>query len=363
PDSEAYMFRPTKAPDETASEARRDSEKSSPSLSVCKDRPSLTRAPGAASIGPSEAMAMQSNYDAIIVGGGPAGCAAAAFIARSKWSTLIVDRSQSEGFLGSLGNVSYFPGFPESISGAEILKRMRRQCELEGARLSTEPVTSISAADGGWRVATEAGREYHAKAVVVCTGAASRTNYLQGEREFMGRGVSYDVIADGPAVAKRTAAVIGKTKEAAEAAIALARFAEKIHFIIPSNKLEAGDDTMESIKACRAIETHFSTSLKKINGEEHVKSITVFSSGQEKEIPAVGVFTFVHEHKATTSFLQDLVEMGATGAIKVDRGFATSAEGVFACGDVLCGKPQMPAVAASQGLIAGMSVGAYLNSI
>lgn len=305
---------------------------------------------------------MQNNLDAIVIGGGPAGCAAAAFLARCKWNVLIIDRSSSEGFLGSLGNVSYFPGFPESISGAEILKRMRRQCELEGARLATETVSAVSAEETGFKIASESGKEFFARAVLAATGAATRTNYLHGEREFLGRGVSYDVLADGPSVAKRTASVIGKTREAAEAAIALSRFAEKIHFIIPSNKLEVGDDLIEAMKSNRAIELHFSASLKKINGDEHVKSITVFTSGQEKDIPVVGVFTFVHEHKSTTAFLDKVVELSATGAVKVDRGFATSATGVFACGDLLCGRPQLPAVAVSQGLLAGMSMDRHLSS-
>ena len=305
---------------------------------------------------------MQTNFDVIVIGGGPAGCAAATFVARCKHSALMIDSSMSEGFLGSLGNVSYFPGFPESISGQELLGKMRRQTELEGARLSSDTALAISGDSGSFKVATESGKEYSARAIVVATGAAARTNYLQGEKEFLGRGVSYDVLADGPAVAKRTAAVIGKTREAAEASLALTRFADRVHFIIPSSKVEADDKLIESLKSNRLIDLHFSTSLKKINGSEHVKSITVFSGGKEMDISVVGVFTFVHEYKTTTAFLEKMLDVSATGSVKVDRNCATNTEGIFAAGDVLCGRPQLPAIAASQGLIAGISVGRHLSS-
>lgn len=305
---------------------------------------------------------MHSNYDAIIIGGGPAGSAAAAFVSRCKWNALVVDKAISAGFLGSLGNVSYFPGFPESISGLELLKRMRRQAELIGASYLSDAVTQVSGTAGAFKIITQSGKGFQAKAIVVATGASARTNYLQGEREFLGKGVSYDVLADGPAVAKRTAAVIGKTEHAARETLALSRFADRIHFIIPSNRIEASDEILKKIKANKSIETHFSASLKKINGTDHVKSITVFSGGQEKDIEVVGVFTYVHEYKATTDFLKDELQISQTGTIKVDDKLSTSTEGIFACGDVLCGKPQIPSIAASQGLLAGIGVDEFLSA-
>ncbi|MFH1830909.1 MAG: FAD-dependent oxidoreductase [Pseudomonadota bacterium] len=305
---------------------------------------------------------MHSDYDIIIIGGGPAGSAAAAFVSRCKWNALVIDKSMSAGFLGSLSNVSYFPGFPESISGLELLKRMRRQAELVGTSFVSDAATQLSGTQGAFKIITQSGKGFQTKAIVVATGASARTNYLQGERELLGRGVSYDVLADGPAVAKRTAAIVGKTEQAAREALALARFADHIHFIIPSNKIEANDETLKMIRENKSIETHFSASLKKINGADHVKSITVFSNGQEKEIAVVGVFTYVHEYKATTDFLKDEVEISQTGTIKVDNKLATATEGVFACGDVLCGKPQIPSIAASQGLLAGISAHEFLSA-
>jgi thioredoxin reductase (NADPH) len=305
---------------------------------------------------------MHQQHDVIIIGGGPAGCAAATSLARYRWNTLIVDRSMAGSFLASLGNVSFFPGFPESISGQELLRRMRRQAELSGAHLVSDAITGLARADGRWQLTTESGKPLDTRVVVIATGAGTRTNYLQGERELLGRGVSSDAMADGPAVLKRAAAVIGKTRHAAEEALALTRFAEHVHFIIPSSKLEADEHLAEAVQKHRAIEAYYSASLKKINGDDHVHSITVLTGGHEKEIPVAGVFTYIHEHRPSTGFLEKTVELAHAGAIKVDRGLATSAPGVFACGDALCGKPQLPVIAASQGVLAGISADKYLST-
>lgn len=305
---------------------------------------------------------MLNNIDLIVIGAGPAGCAAATYASRCRWKVSVIDRSVEGGFLGSLGNVSYFPGFPEAISGADLVKKMRRQAELVGAHFLSDTVKVIAVDAQPFRVTTEGGKELGSPVVVIASGAAARSNYLHNEREFMGRGVSHDATADGPAVFKRTAAVIGKSRQAAEEAITLTRFAEKVHFVIPSSKLEIEEGLLKQLQNHRAIELHYSTSLKKINGTDHVNTITVFTGGQEKDIPVAGVFTYVHEYQPTTGFIEKAVELGQNGAIKVDAMLATSVPGLFACGDVLCGRPQLPAIAAAQGLLAGIGVDRYLST-
>lgn len=305
---------------------------------------------------------MQTSQDVIVIGGGPAGSAAATFSARCKWHTEVIDRGVDIGFLGSLSNVSYFPGFPESISGKDLLNRIRRQAELVGVHFLTDAVKTVTQNESGFVVATDGGREFFSKVIVVSSGAAYRTNYLHGEKEFLGRGVSYDAIADGPSVAKRPAAVVGKTRQAADAAMIISRFADKVHFIVPSSRLDADDTIVTQLQRNKSIILYYSASLKKINGGDHVSSITVFTGGQEKEIPVSGVFSFVHEYQPSTGFVEKVVELAPNMSIKVDNTFATSVPGIFACGDVLCGRPQLPAIASAQGLLTGIGVDKYLSS-
>lgn len=306
---------------------------------------------------------MQNAFDVIVVGGGPAGCSAAMFAARCRWKVLTIDRRASSGYLGALGNVSCFPGFPESISGGDLLGRIRKQAELEGVHFLSDSVAALAAETQPIRIMTDGNGEFTARAAIVATGAAARTNYLHGEKELLGRGVSHDAIADGPSVAKRVAAVVGRSRRAAEAVIFLSRFTERIHFIIPSSKLDASDMLLENLQKNRAIELYFSTSLKRINGTDHVTSINVLSGGQEKEINVAGVFTYVHEYQPTTTFLEKVLELSSDGSVKVDQTLATTAKAVFACGDVLCGRPQLPAIATAQGMLAGISVAKYLSEL
>ncbi len=306
---------------------------------------------------------MQSEFDAVIIGGGPAGSSAAMFLARCRWRVLVIERDAALGNLHQLPSVICFPGFPEPISGAELVRRMHKQSELEGVRFVKDSVAALAAENMPARIVTESSAEYTAKAVVVATGAANRTNYLHGEREMLGKGVYYDAVFDAPSVAKKIAAVVGRHRKAAEAALFLSRFAEKVHFIIPANKMDADEETLSRIQKSKNIETYFSTSLKKINGHDHVSSVTLLTAGQEREVSATGVFTFVHDFQKTTGFLGKCVETAEDGSVKIDKNLSTTADGVFACGDVLCARPQVPAVSAAQGIIAGISVDSYLSKL
>lgn len=304
---------------------------------------------------------MQNDFDVIIIGSGPAGCSAAMFLARCKHKTLVIDKGDGTSYLGALGNISCFPGFPESVTGSELLAKMKKQAELEGVRFTRGSVTGISTDTNPKRIITDNNDEYTAKTIVVATGAAARKNYLGGERELLGKGVSHDAIADGPSVAKRHAAVVGKNRETAEGAIFLSRFAEKVYLIIPSNKLDVDEKLLDQLQKNKSVEMHFSTSIKRINGKDNVTSISVLSSGQEREITVSGVFTYVHEYQTTTGYLEKLLELTSAGSIKVDESMSTSVEGVFACGDVLCARPQLPAIASAQGVLAGVSADKYLS--
>jgi thioredoxin reductase len=301
------------------------------------------------------------NIDVIVVGGGSAGCAAATVVARNRWKTVVVDRALKEGFLGSLGNVSYFPGFAESLSGEDLIKKFRKQAELVGANFKSVRVRKLFGADNRWKIEIDNGETLEARAVILASGAAARTNYLHGEKEFLGRGVSHDALSDGPIFSQRKVAVIGKNQIAVEEALRLSRFASQVIFIIPSSRIDADESLQTVLRDNKRIEPYLSTSLKKINGTDHVKSITVFTGGSEKDIEVNGVFPYVHDYQPMNEFIKDAVEVAGNGAVKIDDEFRTSAGGVFACGDILCGKPQQPAIACAQGMLAGLSVDKYLS--
>lgn len=303
---------------------------------------------------------MMTNYDLVVIGAGPSGCAAATHASRCRWKVLVINRLDEKGFLGSLKNVNYFPGFPEDISGLDLLKRMHRQAELAGARFVEDTVCNMASYESSFGVSTDNGLKFETRAAVLATGAALRAHYLHNEKEFLGCGVFYDAMVDGPYVAGQVAAVVGKGRYAVEEALVLVRFAKKIHFIIPSSKLDVDDLLLKQLQGHPSIELLFSTSIKAINGDGRVNSITILSGGQEKILPVSGVFTYAHEYQSTAHFLDKNVDRALNGVVKVDSTFQTSVNGIYACGDVLCGRPQLPIISAAQGLLASISVDKFL---
>lgn len=301
-----------------------------------------------------------NDIDVVVVGGGSAGASAAAMAARNHWKVLVIDNSLKDGFLGSLGNVSFFPGYLESSSGVELIQKMRKQSELFGAQYRTAKVQKISADDDKFKISVGGDQVIKSRTVILASGAAQRTNYLNGERDFLGRGVSYDATVDGPIFSHRTVAVVGKNQLALDEAVRLTRFVDKVLFIVPSSKIDVSEAALKMLRDNKKIELCLSASLKKIEGSDHVNSISVFMNGEEKKIEVRGVFSYLYDYKAADDYLKDTVELAENGAVKVTQDFETSVKGIFACGDILCARPQLPAIASAQGVLAAMSVDKYL---
>ncbi len=305
---------------------------------------------------------MSQSYDILIIGGGPAGAAAAACVAANGRRTLLIDRDVADGHIGALARVGDFPGQDESIPGQELVARMHAQAKTSGADVISGAVVAIASDVRPFRVRTEDGQDFEADAVVVATGASVRTNYLEGERAFLERGVWYSIGPRARRFAGSDAAVVGKTRQASEEALLLAEHANRVHFIIPSSKLDIDDELLGQLQENERIDLHFSSSLKRIAGGDVVESIDFFAGGREVTMPVACVITHVYEYKPTTAFLEKTVELGTGGLIKVDESYMTSVDGIFACGDVLCGRPQYPAIAVAQGYMGAIGADRFLTA-
>ncbi len=188
----------------------------------------------------------QTEYDLIIIGGGPAGSTAAIYAARAGLATLVIDKGLLAGALGLTGKIANFPGLPGEVNGAELVQRMRTQAESFGARFLMDKVQGVEPA-GEKKVVYANNGTYSAKAMVIAAGSMGHGQRVPGEERLLGRGVSYCATCDAAFFRGQEVAVAGNNDEAVEEALYMTRFAGRVHFLSPTAKLKAPDQLKEEI--------------------------------------------------------------------------------------------------------------------
>ncbi len=308
-----------------------------------------------------ESQAQGDIYDVIIIGGGPAGAAAAVYTARAKLKTLVLDKGLTAGALGMASKIVNYPGVPDEISGAEFVRRIRGQAESFGAYfvqdkvLTTKLSREIKEVLGGKGI-------YHGRVVIIATGSMGRTHTVSGEERLLGRGVSYCVTCDGPLFWDQEVAVAGNNDEAVEEALLLAKFARRVHLLVQTPELRASPGLAAEVSQHAKVEIHPATRLREVVGEQRVEGVGVVSrGGEERMMPVSGVFIYLQGGKPITDFLDDQLPTTETGCLVVDEAMQTSLPGVFAVGDVLCNHLKQAVIAAAEGAIAAMAVQRYLS--
>ncbi|OGQ05981.1 MAG: hypothetical protein A3F82_05365 [Deltaproteobacteria bacterium RIFCSPLOWO2_12_FULL_44_12] len=297
--------------------------------------------------------------DFIIIGGGPAGCSAALFAARVKRKVVMIHK----GTTPLIHSFNWLlPGFPNGLGPAEWLKNMRSQIETSGFTFVEEEVTQAALGASVKQIITSSGKVWEGPAIILATGCYDRTGFIEGEAKFVGHGVFYNAYQDASLCDGQSVVVEGKNDQAIREALYLSRFASKIYFIVPAMKLEADEKLIGALRANPNVNLLLSASIKKIEGENQLEGVTVLSAGEEKKIEAKAVFLFARQSKPKYDFLKGTIEISEEGCVLVDDQMMTSIPGVFACGDMLSGAPQLQFVSAAQGLVAAMNADRYLSN-
>lgn len=295
-------------------------------------------------------------YDIVIIGGGPAGATAALYTARAGLKTAVLDKGLTAGALGITGKIANYPGLTESISGAELLERMRDQAKSFGAEFVTDKVIGVVLNDEEKMVFGNQGT-YNSRAVIVATGSLGRGMRIQGEEELLGKGVSYCATCDAAFFKGQNVMVAGSSDEAIEEALYLTRFAGKVYFLCPHEDLKAPQDLIDELLQNPKVELFRSASLQEIVGSEQVEAVRFQQKGQDEEtLPIKGAFVYLQGGRPITDFLQDQLELNDGGCIVVDSQFRTALPGVYAVGDVLCNHVKQVVIAAGEGAVAGMAL-------
>jgi len=299
--------------------------------------------------------------DILVIGGGPAGLTAAIYGARAQLKTLVVERLVLGGQLATTELVENYPGFPEPITGPEIIERMEKQARNWGAEIVYDTIASLRS-EGDLRYAVGEAETYEAKAIVVATGSTPRKLGIPGENELTARGICYCATCDGPLFRGKTVAVAGGGNTACQEGFYLTRFVQKLYLIHRRDQLRAEKVLQERVLRSPKVEPIWNSVVIRANGRERLQSLTIknVKTNEESELRLDGLFVFIGT-QPNSDFLRGFVELNPQGYVIADADKRTSVEGVFVAGDVADWKYQQAVSAAGDGCMAAMAARRYIE--
>ena len=308
-----------------------------------------------------EASGPQAEYDTIIIGGGPAGLAAALYAARAGLKTLVTEMAAPGGQAATTERIENYPGFSDGVSGPDLVARMMDQAVKFGATIITSEATAVEL-DGASKVVTTVDGDFAGKTVILAMGARPAQLGVPGEAEYTGRGVSYCATCDGPFYRDMEVAVIGGGDSAIEEALYLTRFASKVVVVHRRDQLRAARVLQDRAFANPKVEFRWNSVVLAINGGDFVEGIRVrdVKTGDEAIIPVGGVFVYVGA-QPNTALIRGRIELDAQGYILTDDHLATNVPGVFAAGDVRVKPLRQVVTAVADGALAAFMADQYIH--
>lgn len=275
------------------------------------------------------------NYDIAILGAGPAGLTAGLYAGRGGLKAAIIEKMMPGGLVANTERIDNYPGFPEGISGFELAQRMEQQAKKFGAEILSAQAEKITAEDKFQLIGLSDGRTVKSRALIIATGAFPKTLGVPGEKELLGKGVSYCAVCDGAFFKNQPVAVLGGGDSAVQEAIYLAGLASKVTVIHRRDALRAADSIQKIAFANKKIAFAWSRDILAIEGSTQVTGVRVKDKQTLKEevIPASGVFIYVG-YKPSSDLVKAIVKVDGQGYIITDDNMAASVPGIYACGDV-----------------------------
>jgi thioredoxin reductase (NADPH) len=302
-------------------------------------------------------------YDLIIIGSGPAGFTASIYASRYKLTNLVLGEKIG-GTIGLASKVCNYPGF-ESISGLELMASIEKQVKSLGVEVIYDPAVGTKRTEKAFTVLTKSGKSFQAKALILATGMERRQLNVPGEKEYLGKGVSYCTACDAPLYKDKVVAIIGGADGAVSGAVHLADFAKKVFVIYRQDKFRAEPVWVEQALKDPKIEPIYNTNIIKILGtSSKVDGVELDNSYQgEKVLPLDGVFVEIGGVPGVGVAASMGVELTEAGFIKVNEKMETNLQGVFSAGDCNDRLPnfQQLITACAEGALAAASAYKFLK--
>jgi len=300
-------------------------------------------------------------YDLIIIGGGPAGMTAGIYAGRLGLKALLITKSFGGQVAKKAVSIENYPGF-ESISGIELVQKMEKHLRIQKIDIEMNEVRKVEKTKHGFLVLAKK-KEFQAKAVILASGADPRPLEVPGEKEFIGKGVSYCSICDGPMFRDKIVAIIGGGNAGFETAIFLSKIVKKVYILEHGSKPKAFAANQEAVKKTGKTEIITNADLKEIKGDKFVSSIVYKDrkTKKEKSLKVEGVFVEVG-YQPATSYVKGLVDFNKRDEIKVEfETCQTKTPGLFAAGDLNVGAIKQIVTAAGEGAKAAISAYNYIQ--
>ncbi len=304
---------------------------------------------------------MDKIYDLITIGGGPAAFTAGIYARRSGLTVLMLEKNIPGGAVAITSEVCNYPGF-EKIEGPELANRMFEHAVNLGVEAVFEEVTSTDFSDKIKVVKTFTGT-YKARTVIICLGAAARKLGADGERNFVGKGISYCATCDGNLFKGKTVAVVGGGNSALEDAVYMSNIASKVYLIHRRDEFRGDDILVKDVKNQPNIELVLCSKVNKVEGKDKLESILVenIPNKTESKLDVDGLFVSIGRGP-DTEVIDKNIERNENGYIVSDEKMKTNIDGVYVAGDIRNTPLRQIVTACSDGAIAATAAFQYIKS-
>ena len=279
-------------------------------------------------------MAGTGEYDLLIVGGGLAGLTAGMYAARYGLATALIERMMGGAQIINVERIENFPGFPEGISGAELGPLLQEQAMNAGMGFIMDEASEVSR-DGDFKLVSGYGGSYRARAVIIATGSTLRSAGIPGEEEFRDRGVSHCATCDGPMSMGQTVGVVGGGDSAADEALTLTEYVDRVLLFHRREQLRAQHILRERLQEHPKIEIQYNTEVAEVLGDNSVTGARLrnTATNEESRVDLNSLFVYVGM-EPNSELVQGLVERDKAGHIPVNLMMETGEPGLYAVGDV-----------------------------
>ncbi len=305
---------------------------------------------------------MANDYDVLIIGGGLAGLTASIYSARYGMTTGVIELMMGGASIINLEKIENFPGFVEGISGAELGPAAQEQAMNVGVDFIMAEASGIKT-DGDYKVVSTDSGDYRAKAVIVAAGSQLKHLGIPGEEEFNGRGVSHCATCDGPMFMGETVGVVGGGDSAADEALTLTEYAEKVMVFHRRDELRAQKILQDRLLRNPKIEMVWNAELQEIIGEDTVSGVKIKNvvTNHEETIGLTGLFVYVGL-EPNSGIAAEVSKTDNAGHIDVNLSMETSTQGVYAVGDIRQSSARQLVASAGDGATAAVGAFNYIRS-